>query len=1234
MPCSYNGPAQPLGGGALDKLQEVCPQLAAESEGNNYCCTEEQLEELQVQIQMASIFLIGCPACDHNFKHFFCLMTCSPDQATFTNITAMQPSPDHPDLEAVAEMAVYVDAALGEAMFDSCKDVVYAVANEKAMKFVGGGANNYREWFEFIGLVKDKRFPPTGSPFQIDFPEEDLSGLMSFMMDHIPGCGDPGSQTCSCGDCPSAPGCSPPPSPPPPHSEQCMGLKSVHCTDIFLAIIYCAAVASLPMFVSYTASQQQQQQLKEGDGGEQDQQRPGSPDSDILLVPTKNQTLSLFFKWAGSSAARKPVMTLAVSACLVIFCAFGLARLEVMTDPEELWVGPGSRAALEKRQYESSFGPFYRITQLVISTTADSNGTYITPSGLPSILSDDSIELLFDIQDEVAAVLGEGNVTLQDVCLTPLLNGICATQSILQYWRMDRSIYEKGDPTFGRIRPEFCFSHWSTQCRSAFGGPIDPRLVLGGFDVESFRNYTADSTALIVTLPLRSDLKESSAAWEAEFIGLAEGKLTSMVESRNLRLSFSTERSVADELSRESTADVKTVALSYIFMLAYIALALGKIDLSKHWKTAFIYSRFGLGFGGVLVVASSVVGALGLCGWFHIKSTLIIMEVIPFLVLAIGVDNMFIVAQAVEDADWGGQHGERDERIGDALAVVGPSMTLAAFCEVTAFALGAMASMPALQNFAMCAALAVAINFLLQISAFPALLALDSQRIIENRLDLWPMMSLNVEETWYSGDEEMDEMVDHSASSNSVWSIPRCLRWYMATIHAPFFIQRPTVKAIVLAVFIGIFFASLAVIPRLQRGLDQAVALPRDSYLQDYYHDALSLLRVGPPVLFVLNNFSISSQFNEVCSIAGCNQDSMLNSLSAAANAPWKSYLATPASAWVDDYLSWVSPEVPQCCRRHASDGSQCPPPDQAPCNNDPQSCRDCTACFRPGDFDGRPSEAQVEDTLPLFLNALPSAACAKGGAVYADSFMLLDNNTIAGLDEGVIRASAFRASHTPLGQQKDFIGALQESRNMVEDLRERIGLDVYAYSVFHIFFEQYLTIVGEATVLLGSAAAAVFLACLLATGSAWAACLLLSTLGMMLVDLAGCMWLFGIQLNAVSVVNLVMAVGIGVEFVAHILHAFLEEKGSPEDRAVKALVDVGATVLTGITLTKVVGVSVLAFAHTMIFEVYYFKFYLSLVLVGASHGLIFLPCVLSSIGAEATINWRVSKAWLIGNSQ
>ena len=58
--------------------------------------------------------------------------------------------------------------------------------------------------------------------------------------------------------------------------------------------------------------------------------------------------------------------------------------------------------------------------------------------------------------------------------------------------------------------------------------------------------------------------------------------------------------------------------------------------------------KFFVGFVGVLLVLFAVLSSIGLLSYIGVAGSLIILEVVPFLVLAVGVDNLFIIVHSYE----------------------------------------------------------------------------------------------------------------------------------------------------------------------------------------------------------------------------------------------------------------------------------------------------------------------------------------------------------------------------------------------------------------------------------------------------------------------------------------------------------------------------------------------------------------------------------------------------------
>ena len=239
-------------------------------------------------------------------------------------------------------------------------------------------------------------------------------------------------------------------------------------------------------------------------------------------------------------------------------------------------------------------------------------------------------------------------VRLSDICLKPMapVNNNCTFMSVTNYFQNSKTELNKVfiDEFFGDLYADYhthligCSRNpttiqedplnFNSSCLGTYGGPINPHVAIGSFDGSNYFN----GTHAVISIPVNNDEISAKKAhfWEKVFLDFIQDwqkngsrvNITDFNQSPDgtvddtrpawvqvqLKVAFTAERSVEDEIERESGTDVTTVLFSYIVMFAYVSFALGQLTGCSR---IFIDSKITVGFVGVLLVIASIVCSLG-----------------------------------------------------------------------------------------------------------------------------------------------------------------------------------------------------------------------------------------------------------------------------------------------------------------------------------------------------------------------------------------------------------------------------------------------------------------------------------------------------------------------------------------------------------------------------------------------------------------------------------------------
>ena len=331
-----------------------------------------------------------------------------------------------------------------------------------------------------------------------------------------------------------------------------------------------------------------------------------------------------------------------------------LLQANIETKSSELWMSKGSRAETERQQYTKAFGPFDRVTQVIF-----------TPKNGDNIWTNDCLEEFMQVSEAIermSVTKNDRKFVLWDICAKMSGNLPCNKVSASDCFS-EGGFTADGDSidpeiTAGYVlRPKlakmtqkdlnnFTFFTVGGGCSNFAYQPLSMKLYVGGLVLSS---VTAEEpgraqhapqvlrvAALQNTYTIDPAHEQDALLWELEVAAMLNA---SKAEREHITVHWRTERSIDDVIDEASQKDRVMLLVGYVLMTVYVLVVTIRTNCHDYRL---------IGLTGLVMVGCSVVLSLVLSQLLGIMFSPLSVQVLPFLAVGIGVDDMLIILSQYE----------------------------------------------------------------------------------------------------------------------------------------------------------------------------------------------------------------------------------------------------------------------------------------------------------------------------------------------------------------------------------------------------------------------------------------------------------------------------------------------------------------------------------------------------------------------------------------------------------
>jgi predicted RND superfamily exporter protein len=508
-------------------------------------------------------------------------------------------------------------------------------------------------------------------------------------------------------------------------------------------------------------------------------------------------------------------------------------------------------------------------------------------------------------------------------------------------------------------------------------------------------------------------------------------------------------RSYSDVAGETIVNDAIMMPIGFFIVFIYVVVMLGKFTCTEQ--------RALLALGGLTCIGLTIGVMYGLCsamGLFYGP----MHNVIPFLLLGIGIDDMFVIMQCYDNLALNGERsGDVVHDIGLTMRHAGVAITVTSFTDFIVFALGATTVLPALRSFCLWCSIGIVAVYLFQATLFAAFLALDCRRLKGNRNGLCPCYR-HAEKPSSSSSSSSNSSNSSNTRSSKDFSFSQKIFDYLGRV----ILSWPGM-IVVLAAAAGLTAGGVYGLTQLQQKFDPVWFLPPSSYIAEWFTaNAAYFPTEGESVTVYFTGIDWPSESAKI----GLLEEELRKEIS----------LVSKVDSWYDKFTLFVKEQT----------------------------------MYNETDFD---------NLLTYYMFTPPAGFPDQAKFRFED-----DRQLECGEPAPPILLSTIGFTHTRLDDRDAQIAAL----NRIKDMIDAAGFSGNAFPMAREYstWETNEVITTELFRNLGLALACVFVTTLVLLADLLGSVYVLVCVLLSLLDLCGYMHFWGLTVDVVSSVNIIIAIG------------------------------------------------------------------------------------------------------------